>query len=107
MAETRQAEDIETLRRQAEAWAEKAEAAARTFDRATWVRFFLLFFPIPFGVLLFRLHLEAWHYYAAGALGIVFTTLLVVLDRSAMRKRDRTIEAAKRARASYDEARTS
>ena len=86
--------DIADLQRQADTLSQKAEALSRSFDRATWVRFFFLFFPIPFAVLLFRLHLDAWHYYLAGGLGIGFACLLGAFDRAAMRKRDRAIEAA-------------
>ena len=91
--------DMEALRREAADCQTTADAAARAFDRGTWVRFFFLFFPIPFVVLLFRLQLDAWHYYLAGALGIGFACLLGVLDRAAMRKRDGAIEAAAEAQA--------
>jgi len=84
----------------------QAEQAARTYNRATWVRFVLVFFPIPFVVVLFRLHIDAWVYYLAGALIIVSGAVLYMLDGAASAKVDAAVEAAEKAQQAYDEART-
>ncbi len=103
--ETDLAPDLETLHHEAAALKAKADAAVRTYDRETWIRLVLVFFPIPFVVLLVRLHLEAWGYYAAGGLLIASAALLVRLDGAAAAKRDRAVGAAERALLAYDEAR--
>lgn len=61
--ETAQVEDLETLRRRASDAACKADAETRSHDRTFWIRYTAIFFPIPFAVLLLRLHMQAWHYY--------------------------------------------
>lgn len=104
--ETDLAPDLETLHHEAAALKVKADAAVRTYDRETWIRLALVFFPIPFVVLLVRLHLEAWGYYVAGGLLIVSAALLVRLDGAAAAKRDRAVRAADGAQQAYDEART-
>ena len=106
MVETELIEDIEALQRQASALKAKAEAATRAYDRATWIRFVLVFFPVPLIVVLFRLYLEAWHYYVAGALFIIFAAVLFALDGAAAAKRDDSVQAAESARKAYEEART-
>ena len=103
--ETDLAPDLETLHHEAAVLKAKADAAVRTYDRETWIRFALVFFPIPFVVLLVRLHLEAWGYYVAGGLLVASVALLVRLDGAAAAKRDRAVGAAERARQAYDEAR--
>ena len=104
MVETQPSEDIEALQRQASALKAKADAATRTYDRATWVRFVLVFFPVPFVVVLFRLSLETWHYYVAGALFIIFAAVLFAVDGAAAAKRDASIEAADSAQKAYEKA---
>jgi hypothetical protein len=106
MAESTPTEDLETLRRRASALETKAEVAALYFDRTTWIRLVLLFFPVPFVVVLFRLHLDPWGYYTAGALIITFGMVLVAMDKAAMRKRDAALKAAEHARKAYEDART-
>jgi len=90
-------EDIEILWRQASVVSAKAEALTRTYDRTTWFRFTLVFFPVPFVVLLFRLQLEYWHYYLAGAAYIVFSMMLYSIDSAAARKCDAAVQAAEQA----------
>lgn len=99
------ARDLETLHHEAAVLKAAADAAVRTYDRETWIRLVLVFFPIPFIVVLIRLHLEAWGYYAAGGLLVASVALLVALDGAAAAKRDRAVQAAKRAQQAYDEAR--
>jgi hypothetical protein len=104
MVETRRIEDIETLQRQAAALKAKADAATRAYNRATWVRFVLVFFPVPFVVVLFRLSLEVWHYYVAGALFIIFAAVLFAVDGAAAAKRNASVHAAESAQKAYEEA---
>ena len=106
MVETERIADIEALQRQARALKAKAEAATRAYNRATWVRFVLVFFPVPFIVVIFRLYLEAWHYYVVGGLFIISVAMLVALDGSAAAKRDDSLQAAESARQAYEKART-
>lgn len=103
--ETDLAHDLETLHHEAAESKAAADAAIRTYDRKTWVRLALVFFPVPFVVVLLRLHIEAWGYYVAGGLLVASAALLVVLDGAASAKRDRAVHAAERAQQAYDEAR--
>ena len=66
----------------------EAEAAHRAYNRGSWIRFVLAFFPVPFFLVLFRLNIEAWAYYAAGAAYVGFGILLYVLDGRARARRD-------------------
>ena len=100
------AHDLETLHHEAAALQAEADAASRTYDRETWIRFVLVFFPVPFIVVLIRLQLEAWGYYVAGGLLLGSAALLVALDGAAAAKRDRAVHAAERAQRAYDQART-
>ena len=52
-------DDVEALRRRASALRAEANALTETYRRATWIRFTLVFFPVPFVVVLLRLHIEA------------------------------------------------
>ena len=97
-----QTEDLEALQRQASALAAEAQALTETYRRATWVRFTLVFFPVPFVVLLLRLDLESWHYYLAGAAYLGFSALLYTLDSRASDKCDEAVRAAGRARQAYE-----
>ncbi len=97
--------DLETLRQDAAVLQAEADAAVRTYDRETWIRLVLVFFPVPFIVVLLRLEIEAWGYYAAGAFLILSAGLLVRLDGRAAAKRDRAVGTAAHARQAYDKAR--
>jgi hypothetical protein len=97
-----QTEDLEALQRQASALAAEAHALTETYRRATWVRFTLVFFPVPFVVVLLRLDLESWHYYLAGAAYLGFSALLYSLDSRASDKCDAAVRAAGRARQAYE-----
>lgn len=76
----------------------------RTYDRETWIRLALVFFPVPFVVVIVRLHIPAWGYYVAGGFLVASAALLVFLDGRAAAKRDRAVDAAQRARQAYDDA---
>jgi len=99
------ARDLETLHRAAAESQAEAEAAIRSYERGSSIRLALVFFPVPFIVLLVRLHLEAWGYYVAGGSLVASAALLFALDRAAAARRDRAIRAAERARKACDQAR--
>jgi hypothetical protein len=97
-----QTEDLEALQRQASALAAEAEALTETYRRATWIRFTMVFFPVPFVLVLLRLDLESWHYSLAGAAYLGFSALLYSLDSRASDKCDEAVRAAGRARQAYE-----
>jgi hypothetical protein len=101
MAMTEPAEDLEALQREAAALTAAADAATRTYDRETWIRFSLVFIPVPFVVLLLRLEMEAWGYYVAGTALLVSAAFLVRLDGKAAARRDRAVEAAEAAQQAH------
>ena len=88
-------EDTEALRRKAVAMRGEADALMRVYRRATWIRFTLVFFPVPFVVLLLRLQLEAWHYFVAGSAYLLFSALLYVWDSRESDRCDAAVRAAK------------
>jgi uncharacterized membrane protein len=96
--------DLEQLQRRAAALTTEAGVRARAYQRSTWVRFVGVFFPVPFVVVLFRLDLEAWAYYVAGALFIVSAAVLYTIDSAASDKVDAAAKAAERAQKAYEEA---
>jgi hypothetical protein len=98
-------DEVERLQRQASALETTAEALTRAYNRATWIRFVLFFFPAPLIVVLFRLYLEAWGYYAVGALFIVSGAVLFAVDSAASAKCDAATQAAESARQAFEEAR--
>jgi membrane protein required for beta-lactamase induction len=99
------AEELAILQQQASDLEARAEAEERAYQRATWLRFVGVFFPIPFVVVLLRLELDAWTYYAWGALIVLIGGVLYVVDTAASTRVGRTVEAAAKARRAYDEAR--
>ena len=75
---TAQAHDREALQRQVPELARQADMAAGAYDRHdrfTWAGYAVIFLAIPFVVLLFRLHMDAWHYYVAGALMLALSLI--------------------------------
>jgi hypothetical protein len=98
--------DVERLQRRAAALETTAEGLTRAYNRATWIRFLLVFIPVPFVVLLLRLYLDAWGYYVAGGLFIVCGAALFSLDSAASAKCDAATRAAETARKAVEEART-
>ena len=98
--------DLEALRREMWARQRQARVAVRTYNRASWIRFALVFIPVPLVVVTFRLYLEAEHYYVLGGAFIFFAGLLYVLDDRAADRREAALKAAKVARAAYQEARS-
>lgn len=98
--------DLESLRRQMWARQRQARAAVRAYNRASWIRFALVFVPVPLIVVTFRLYLEAWHYYILGGAFIFFAGLLYVLDDRAATRREAALKAARIARTTYRTARS-
>lgn len=96
---------IETLKQHAFAGQAAARAAVRAYGRASWLRFAATFIPVPLVVVLFRLHLVAWHYYILGGAFIVIAGLMYALDSRAADRRDKALADAKAARAAYRAAR--
>ena len=77
------AQDLSGLQQRAVALESHAEARAQAYQRATWIRFVGVFFPIPFIVVLLRLEMAAWTYYVWGALILVGGAVLYVIDTAA------------------------
>ncbi|TAJ85714.1 MAG: hypothetical protein EPO41_25810 [Reyranella sp.] len=99
--------DLDGLRREMWTRQRQARVAVRIYNRGSWIRFTLVFIPVPLVVVTFRLYLEAWHYYILGGAFIFFAGLLYVLDDRAATRREAALKAAKAARATYQEARSS
>jgi hypothetical protein len=79
-------ETSEGLRQRASTLRAEADALTRTYRRTTWVRFALVFIPVPFVLVLLRLQIEAWHYYLFGAAYIGLSALLYTIDGRASHK---------------------
>ena len=101
------AADLANLQRRAIDLEAQAEAQTRAYRRSTWIRFTGVFFPIPFIVVLLRLEIDAWSYYAWGALIIGSGAALYMIDSAASERADAAVKAAEQARAAYEDARTS
>lgn len=99
-------QSIETLKQRAFACQAAAREAVRAYGRASWLRFAATFIPVPLVVVLFRLHLVAWHYYVLGGAFIVIAGLMYALDSRAADRRDKAVADAKTARTAYRAART-
>lgn len=93
-------DDVEALQRRATALRTEANALSDAYRRKTWWRFTLVFFPVPFVLLLLRLDIEAWHYFLFGGAYLGLSALLYLWDSSASSKCDaaeRAAEAAEKA----------
>lgn len=88
----------EMLQRRADELEAKATAEARRYDRATWIRFTAVFFPVPLVVVILRLRVDAWAYYVFGAAIVLVALTMYVLDGAARDRRDAAIRAAEEAR---------
>jgi hypothetical protein len=93
--------DRAALERRAAKLRAEAVDIERAYNRATWVRFVLVFFPVPFVLVLLRLHIDAWAYYVAGALIILSGGILYVIDGAASAKVDAAVAAAEQAERDY------
>jgi hypothetical protein len=93
-------ETIEALRRRAATLRAEADALTGAYRRATWIRFTLVFFPVPFVVVLLRLQIESWTYFFFGGAYLGFSALLYIWDGRASDRCDaaeRAAEAAEKA----------
>ena len=81
-----------------------ADAATRTYNRSSWIRYAATFIPVPFAVLALRFHLEAWGYYVAGAVFLAMLVAMYLMDEVAVEKRDKAIQAADQAQQAYEQA---
>ena len=97
-------EDVEALRRRASALRTKAEALTEAYRRATWIRFTMVFFPVPFVVVLLRLQIEAWHYFVAGGAYLLFAALLYVWDSRESERCDKAAVDARNAERAFEQA---
>lgn len=104
MAANASAHDLSSLQQRALALESHADAKTQAYQRATWIRFVGVFFPIPFVVVLLRLEMAAWTYYVWGALIILGGAVLYVIDTAASTRVDEAVEAAATARKAYEEA---
>lgn len=101
---TEQVEDLEALQNRASDLQRRADAATQAYERTSWIMYAAIFIPVPFVVLLLRLHMAAWGYYVAGAAFVAVAVAMYAMDLAAVAKRDETIQAALRARKAYEEA---
>ena len=90
--------NLDTLQQRAATLGARADALRAAYDRSTWYRFALVFFPVPFAVLLFRLQLDYWHYYLAGGGYIVFSMALYSYDTRASSRCNAARAEAEKAR---------
>jgi hypothetical protein len=94
----------DALRHDAEALRIRARQLTEAYRRATWIRFALVFIPVPFVLVLLRLQIEAWHYFVFGAAYIGLSALLYVIDGRASDRCDAAERAADEAQRVYSEA---
>ena len=104
MVANTQTQDLSGLQQRALALESHAEARTQAYQRATWIRFVGVFFPIPFVVVLLRLEMAAWTYYVWGGLIILGGAVLYVIDTAASTRVDEAVEAAATARKAFEEA---
>lgn len=97
--------DLDALRRDMWERQKQARAAVRIYNRRSWIRFMLVFVPVPLVVVTFRLYPEAWHYYVLGGAFIFCAALLYMLDDRAADRREAALLAARTARTAYRKAR--
>lgn len=89
--------DLQDLQQRAAALRAEANALTKAYQRATWWRFTLVFFPVPFVLVLLRLEIDAWTYYVFGASYLGFSALLYAWDSRASDKCDKAVRAAEAA----------
>ena len=97
-------ETLEALQRRASILRAEADALTAAYQRATWIRFTVVFFPVPFVVVLLRLEIESWTYFLFGGAYIGFSALLYVIDGRASDRCDAAERAAQAAQDSYSRA---
>jgi hypothetical protein len=104
MVANHSAAELSSLQQRAVALETHAQARTQAYQRATWIRFVGVFFPIPFVVVLLRLEMAAWTYCVWGALIVLGGAVLYVIDTAASTRVDEAVEAAATARKAFEEA---
>jgi hypothetical protein len=104
MVANHSAAELSSLQQRAVALETHATARTQAYQRATWIRFVGVFFPIPFVVVLLRLEMAAWTYCVWGALIVLGGAVLYVIDTAASTRVDEAVEAAATARKAYEQA---
>lgn len=92
------------LQQRASALRAEADTLTSGYRRATWLRFALVFVPVPLVLVLLRLQIESWHYFVFGAAYIGFSALLYVIDGRASHRCDAAEKAADEAQKTADAA---
>src|SRR3954469_3993330 len=87
-------DEPDARQRRASALRAEADALTNAYRRATWVRFTLVFVPVPLVLGLLRLEIEAGHYYLFGAAYIGLSALLYTIDSRASDRCDIAERAA-------------
>ena len=100
-------EDLETLRRRVSDSRREAEAVTRVVERTEWILYAAMFFLLPFVVVLFRRHLQAVHYYLAGAAFLALALVTLAVHFKGAAKRDKAAQAVRRAQEACEAARLS
>src|SRR5579862_3406730 len=100
------AHDIEALNRRATFLSTHADALTDAYNRSTWYRFTAVFFPVPFVLLLLRLHVDYWHYYIFGACYLLFSAALYRYDGRASDRYKAAQQQADEAQRALEQART-
>ncbi len=96
--------ELSALQQRALVLERNAQAKTQAYQRATWIRFVGVFFPIPFVVVLLRLEMAAWTYYVWGALIVLGGAVLYMIDTAASTRVDEAVEAAATAQKACEEA---
>ncbi|HEY2875571.1 MAG TPA: hypothetical protein VGJ56_26825 [Reyranella sp.] len=92
--------DSEAARHRASTLRAEANALTDAYRRATWIRFTLVFFPVPFVLVLLRLQVESWTYFLFGAAYVGSSVLLYIWDSRASERcnaAERAAQAAEQA----------
>ncbi|MBV9834602.1 MAG: hypothetical protein JO055_09365 [Alphaproteobacteria bacterium] len=92
------------LQQRAAALEAEAEAVTRRYNRTTWIRFTITFFPVPLVVVIMRLRVESWVYYIYGAAIVALAVSMYMLDGAARDRCTAAIKAAEDARRLSDAA---
>lgn len=98
---------MEALRARLPGLVLQAAAATQAYDRMAWARYMVIFIPIPFVVVMFRLYMQAWHYYLAGGLFLAIAIGVYAIDLAAANRRDEAARAVDRAQEALERARLS
>jgi hypothetical protein len=97
-------EALEVLEHRASTLRAEADALTAAYQRATWLRFALVFIPIPFVIVLLRLEIESWTYFLFGGAYLGLSALLYVIDSRASDRCNAAESAATAAQEAYSQA---